>query len=226
VQPLYGQTDCCCSFKDKYSYERVLSGELSAIPTDTTTYFNNDWQLGDIFLIDGEEIKNEYIKYNFLLDELFWFEPKSGETIKLDKEAIAKFHFLNLNGDTSFFFRKIKIKKDVFADSSEIFTQEIYLGKLSLFVFHSIYVAERVTITKNNDLFEKEIYLKKPIYILSFANKKTVVVKSLTWKTLSTLLPEKKEQIKHFFKQARRVKIEIYPHMILLMKFLNYLADQ
>ncbi len=226
LQSIYGQTDYHCNSTEKSSYERVLSGELFALTLDTITWFNKDWASADIFLSDGEVIRNKQIKYNGLLDELFWKEPKSGKTIKLDKEAILKFHFLNLQGDTSVHFRKLKVKRDILTDSSEVFVQEIYNGNLSLFVLHTIYVERREVIAKNNVYFEREIYIEKPGYYFSFANNRPIALKSLTWKNLYIFIPDKKEQIKQFFKLARKVKIETYPHMILLMKFLNYIADQ
>lgn len=226
VQSLYGQTECCGISIDKENYERELSGELFAQTLDTITWFNKDWISGDIFLADGEVIRNKQIKYNGFLDEIFWKEPKSGKTIKLDKKAILKFHFLNLNGDTSVYFRKYMVKRDILIDSSEVFVQEIYLGKLSLFIFHYIYVERREIVAKNNVLFEKEIYLEKPVYFLSNTNNRTIALKSLTWKNLSALLPDRKQKIRQFFKQARKVRIEIYPHMIMLMKFLNSIEDQ
>lgn len=223
---LYGQAESCCNCKDKLIYEPGLSGEVSSIPYDTNTYFNKNWLPGDIFLTNGEIVRNKYITYNGLLDELFCLEPKSGNTVKLDKEAIIRFHFLNFNGDTTVYFRKLKIKKDILTDSSVVFVQEIYLGKLSLYVFHTFYVDQREIIPNKNVLFEKEIYSVKPIYFLRFTDGKTVALNSLTWKNLSGLLPEKKEQIKQFFKLARKAKIELYPHMIMLMKFLNSIIDQ
>lgn len=225
LQSLYCQTDCCCNSTDKFNFERELSGELIALTLDSITWFNKDWVAGDIFLSDGEIIRNKQIKYNGLLDELFWMEPKSGKPIKLDKEAILKFHFLNLSADTSVYFRKLKVKLDILSDSSEVFVQEIYNGKLSLFVLHTFFVERREMVAKNNIYFEKEFYIEKPGYFLSFTNNRTIALKSLTRKNLYIFIPDKKEQIKQFFKQARSIKIETYPDMLTLMKFLNSIAE-
>ncbi|MEI6050721.1 MAG: hypothetical protein WCS03_17650, partial [Bacteroidota bacterium] len=119
------------------------------------------------------------------------------------------------------YFRKLKVKRDILTDSSEVFVQEIYRGKLSLFVLHSFFIERREIIAKNNVYFEKEIYAEKPAYFLCFSNNRTIALKSLTWKNLSIFLPDKNVQIKQFFRQARKVKIENYPDMIFLMKFLD-----
>lgn len=193
---------------------------------DNITYFNKDWLSGDIFLSNGEIVRNKLIKYNGLIDEFLWKEPKSESIIKLDKEAVQRFHFLNVQGDTSVYFRKIKVKRDIFTDSSEIYGQEIYHGKISLFILHTFYVERREIVSTNTGYFQKEIYAEEPIYFLRFMNNKVVGFKNLNRKNLYAFIPDKKDQVKGFFKQTKQPKIETYPDIIMLMKFLNSIADQ
>jgi hypothetical protein len=106
-QSLSGQSNYSRNCTDKINSGPYLSGELfiPAEPLEVITYFNSDWLLGDIYLANGEIVRNKYIKYNKLLDELFWLEPASNKIIKLDKEGILQFHFLNFQGDTSVYFK-------------------------------------------------------------------------------------------------------------------------
>jgi len=224
-QALHGQTDSCCNCINKLTYELGLSGELSAMPIDTVPYFNKDWLLGDIILVEGGIVRNKYIKYNGLLDEVFWIEPKSGKTVKLDKEAIMQFHFKNVQGDTSVYFRKIKIKRDILTDSSETYVQVIYHGNLSLFISHTFRLIRTDLTRRNGFLIENSIYEEEPVYILRFKNIKTSIYKNLNRKNLYAFVPEKKDQIKRFFKQIELLRIQEYPDIIMLMKFLNYILD-
>jgi hypothetical protein len=225
AQALNGQADSCCNYIDKLTYEPGLSGEISALPFDTVTNFNKDWLLGDIFLVDGGIIRNKYIKYNGLLDELFWIEPKSGKTVKLDKEAIMQFHFQDVQGDTSVYFRKIKVKQDILTDSSETYGQVIYEGNLSLFVLHTFRLIRTELTRRNGILFENGIHEEEPVYILKFKNIKTSGYKNLNRKNLYAFAPEKKDQIKRFFKQAKLFRMQNYADIIMLMKFLNSILD-
>jgi hypothetical protein len=125
---------------DKINPDRPLAGELyspSSAP-DIVTYFNRNWSMGDIWLTDGTMVRNKKIRYNGLLDELFWQEPVSNQTIKLDKGAVLRFHFQDLMGDTSVYFSKLKVKQNILADSLEIFGEEIYRGDLSLYILNTI----------------------------------------------------------------------------------------
>jgi len=227
-QTLSGQAKSSCDCESKINSGPFLSGELfiPAVPLDVKTYFNRDWLLSDVYIANGEIVRNKYIKYNRLLDELFWLEPSSNKIIKLDKEGILKFHILNVQGDTSVYFRKLKVKRDIFTDSSEIYGQEIYHGKLSLFILHTFYIEEREIISMNKGIFQKDIYAEAPIYFLKLMNIKAVGFKNLNRKNMYAFVPDKKEQIKRFFKQIKQSKIETYPDIILLMKFLNSIVEK
>jgi hypothetical protein len=227
-QHLYGQKTCCCDTNDKTDSEPYLSGELfaPALPVDAMTYFNQEWLLGDILLSSGEIIRNKLIKYNGLLDELFWQEPKANNIIKLDKEAILQFHFLNFKGDTSLYFRKIKVKRNIIADSSEVFGEVVYDGSLSFFVLHTFFIERRELINMNGIPIEKDIYAEEPIYIFRFTNNKTFVTKSLNRKNLYAFSPANKDKIKEFLKANKTGEFKNNSYLIRLTKFLSTIVNQ
>jgi hypothetical protein len=203
--------------------EPYLTGELVApdFNVDQKTYFNSEWLSGDIYLSDGGIVRNKLIKYNGLLDELFWQEPKSGNVIKLDKEAILQFHFLNFKGDTSVSFRKIRIKRNNMADSSEVFGEEIYIRNLSLFVLHTFIRDRSELIYINGIPYQKDIYEEEPIYIFRSPDNKTFITKSLSRKNLYSFAPGMKVKIKEFLKTNRSGRSLNKSYLIRLTQFLN-----
>jgi len=224
---VFCQKECWRYGIDETSTEPYLSGELftPAFPVDITTYFNKDWLPGDIFLEDGRIIRNKRIKYNGLLDELFWLESESNQTVKLDKEAIRQFHFLNYSGDTSVYFRKLNVKRNILADSGEIFCQELYHGDLSLFVLHNFYFDRKETVRTNKGYFLKDIYKEEPVYYIRYLNNKTVGFKSFNRKSLYAIAPGKKDLIKKFLKENITGKIQSNQEIIILIQFLSSVVD-
>ena len=209
-------------------FEPCLTGELFA-PTsiiDPITYFNSEWLSGDIYLSNGEVVRNKLIKYNGLLDELFWKELKSNNIIKLDKESILCFHFSNFKGDTSVYFRKIKAKRNIMADSGEIFVQKIYEGRIKLYVSHTFFIDRRELIYNNGIPFEKEIYVEEPVYYFRNSNNKTFVTRSLSRKSLFAFSPENKDKISEFLKSNRPGKIVNNSYLIRLTQFLSTVMNQ
>jgi hypothetical protein len=227
-QNLHGQKTGLNYIQNLTDYQPNLTGELFKpdLPLDEITYFNSEWLAADIYLSNGEIAKNKLIKYNGLLDELFWLEPNSKNIIKLDKEAILQFHFQNLNDDSTVVFRNIRIKKNAVSDSSDVFGQVMYEGRLSLFIQHTYKFAGTELYRKNGFLLENNVYAIIPVYIFRFTNDKTFLTKSLNRKSLYSIFPEKRHQIKNFFRQIRQSKIESYNDSNTLMKFLNSIVFQ
>jgi hypothetical protein len=225
---VFCQNDLSNAGKAEINAEPNLSGELfaPALSPDITTYFNREWLPGDIFLADGRVVRNKKIKYNGLLDELFWLEPESNKTIQLDKGAILQFHFLNFQGDTSVYFRRLKVKRDILNDSIEIFGQELYRGDLSLYILHNFYFARRETVPMGKKYILKDIYLEEPVYYIRLLNKKAVGFKSFSRKNIYAFLPGKKEQIKKYFKEHRQGNINTNPEIIKLVQFLGTIIEQ
>jgi hypothetical protein len=203
--------------------ESLLSGELfdPASTPDISTYFNKEWLSGDIRLMDGRIIRNKKIKYNGLIDELFWLEPVSNLTIKLDKESINQFHFLNFQGDTTIRFIKIKIKQDIFTDSIEIFSQEIKKGNLSLLISHHYYFAGKEAVRMNKSLYLKEIYKEEPVYYLRFPNNRIIEFKRFSRKNLFASIPDKKDLIRQYFRESISGKIRTDQEILDFVLFLS-----
>jgi hypothetical protein len=103
-QSLLGQNKGSFNVNDQADCIQCLTGELFApvSAVDPATWFNLEWLPGDIYLSTGEIVRNKLIRYNGLLDELFWKEPKSGNIIKLDSKHSVKSVLLFQKSDPAF----------------------------------------------------------------------------------------------------------------------------
>jgi len=222
------QNNCICSDTDKINSELYLSGELftPSIPLDNMTYFNISWLPGDICLADGGIVKNKKIRYNGLVDELFYLDPKTNRTIKLDKKAIAQFHFHNFQGDTSVYFRKLKVKRNLLPDSIEIFVQKIYQGNVSLFVFHTFYLNRRETVHIDENFILKDIYKEDPVYYIKISNKKVIGFNRFSRKNIYSFVPDKKDQIRKFLRESISGRIKTDSEIVGFIIFLNSIVKE
>jgi len=208
-------------------YEPPLSGELFdlSLTPDLSTFFNTEWIAGDILMSNGRLARNHKIRYNGLLDELFWLEPVSNQTIKLDKESILKFHFLNFQGDSTISFRKIRVKKDIFTDSVDIFVQEIIHEKVSLMISHSFYYAGKATVRTGKGAFLKDIYKGEPVYYLRLPDNTLVGLKRFNLKNLYSALYDKKDLIRQYFRESSSGKINTGREIQDFVQFLSSVYD-
>jgi hypothetical protein len=219
----YSQVSDCCSFKNTIFSDPALPGQLFRPPgtIDNSTWFNVDWLRADIKMANGEIVRNKEIKYSGLLDVLLWREPESNTIVMLDKAAISWFHFINYKGDTSVYFSRLKVKRDLVADSTNIFGQDIYHGKLSLYVLHTYYIERRDVYAVNGVYQENEIYAEVPVYFFKLQDNRTFGIKKLTRKNLHAIAPEEKDQINMFFRQNKPGKDFDKAELISLAQFLN-----
>jgi hypothetical protein len=205
VLDLNGQNNGSINGSDKTDCIQCLTGELFApvSAVDPATWFNLEWLRGDIYLSNGEIVRNKLIRYNGSLDELFWKEPISGNIIKLDKDPIKQFHFRNLSGDTAVYFRKIKVKRNPLSDTIEVFGELIYDKSNSLYILHTFNIKGTEIIRTNGTTFEKINYEKIPVYVFMFTDKKTFITRSLSRRSLYSFCPEKKDRINEFLKENK-----------------------
>jgi len=200
-----------------------LPGELfrPLVAIDNSTWFNKDWLTADIEMSNGEIARNKEVKYSGMLDELIWNEPQSNTAVKLDKAGISRFHFLNYKGDTSIYFSRLKVKRDLITDSVYIFGEEIYRGELSLYVLHTYFIERREVSAINGVYAENDIYAEVPVYYFKLQNNKITGMKKLTKKNLSVFAPEKKDEINTFFRKNNPGKDFDKNELISLAQFLN-----
>jgi hypothetical protein len=227
IQNLDGQSRTFSKNSDLSDSEWCLTGELFVpdFTVDSRTYFYSVWVSGNIYLSNGIVVRNKLIKYNRLLDQLFWLETKSNNMIKLDKESILRFHFSDINGDTSVYFRKIKVKRNLVADSVSVFAQEIYCGSSSLFIVLAFKENGTELVRKNGILSEEIVYNEAPIYFFKFANQRTFVTKSIKRHSLYAFSPENKEKIKAFTQTNNPGMNQDNLYLIKLTRFLSSIVN-
>jgi hypothetical protein len=226
-QALFCQREFKGIDKKQINLEPNLAGELLTQykQPDIVTFFNRDWLPGNIVLTDGRIIRNTMIKYNGLLDELFWLEPNSYKSIKIDKEEIHQFHFLNFQGDTTVYFRKIKVKRDNYYDSIEIFVQEMNRGPISLYIFHFFFIVRKEEVFINESKILKEIYSEAPVYYLRFLNNSFVELKRFSRKNVYALFPDKRNQIRQYLNNSISGRAKTQSEIISFVQFLNTIID-
>jgi hypothetical protein len=223
IQNVHCQVSDCCGYKNSIASDASLPGSLytSAGAINNSTWFNKEWLLSDVYLSNGEVVRNKLLKYSGLPDELFWRQPESNTIVRVDKSAVYRFHFINNQGDTSIYFERLKVKHDISIDSSEIFGEEIFRGKISLYVWHTFLIERSEVSAKSGVFYQNDTYTEVPVYFFRFMDNKTVGAKSLKRKSIAAMFPDKKEQINRYYKQHKPWKTPSKGELGSLTQFLG-----
>lgn len=197
-----------------------IAGELYTGVLQPDTYLNPEWTEGDMLLETGEKISNIFLRYNGLTDELFWKEPVADKIIKVDKELVKGFHFNDFRGDTTVYFKRMKIKKDYVSDSAFCFLQEIDFSRIRLYIYHSKFFLKRETYSLNRKTSIRDVYIEEPVWFIESGSKLSVFRK-VTRKALIAAYPDKSEMIKKYFRNSASGRIRTSAEMISFCLFVD-----
>lgn len=216
----------CCRGEVPASPTVSLTGELynpARLP-DSSTYYNRLWLPGEVRLRTGETAHNVYLRYSKLTDELFWFEPHNRITVRLDKAPVTGFHFMSVDGDTSVSFRRITIKTILVADSVSVFAEEIYRGRISLYVRRGCEPDRQELVTQKGSTYLISHYHDLPSYVVKTSAGRMVAIAGLRKKDLVSLSPENKDRIRKYLNQNRTLAAGRKKDLVALAGFLETLG--
>ena len=197
-----------------------IAGELYTGVLQPDTYLNPEWTEGDMLLETGEKISNIFLRYNGLTDELFWKEPVADKIIKVDKELVKGFHFNDFRGDTTVYFRRMKIKKDYVSDSALCFLQEIDFINIRLFIYHSKFFLKRESFSLNGKTSIRDVYIEQPVYFIQTGSQ-LAVFRTVTRKMLSSVYADKKVMIREYYNKSASGRTKSLNEIISFLQYFD-----
>jgi hypothetical protein len=184
-------------------------------------FFKDEWLPGDITLVNNFMVYNKILNYDGFIDELIFSKLNSSAKVILDKELVSAFCLKDKKSDSVYCFSKIKIKKDFYMDSCEIYAQILYANKLSLFAYRRVILDEPDQVTKNNKDFFLDVFKPSPIYYFRLPEGKTIGFKRINKKTVLALFPENTDSVKKALKENKLRELKTEADLIRFTEILN-----
>lgn len=211
----------CCDSTINQLVETKLTGELFQIVKigQGSQFFSDEWLVGDVYLTNNSTVHNIRLKYNGFLDEIIWLESNSYSQIKLDKDLLAGFSLKDPTRNSVYNFSKIKIKKDF--DSTLIFGQVLYSGKISLVAYRRVVKSAPIIVIESDRSYYKDVYQNSFVFYFLMPNGKTVGFKSINKKNLLALFLEKAELLKRALKEKKQRRFKTENDLIKITGILN-----
>jgi hypothetical protein len=147
-----------CPCEIKLENEKKLSSIIGSEFIDK--HYNNplqyfsDWSKGEITFSNGNVVKDEYILYNVLFDEVLWMREYDYKKVIIDRRFIEAFVVYPKNSD-SVRFVKVDFKNNHHIDNSDTFMQLLCDGKTRILKF----------IFAKESSYTGEIYYKETYYL-------------------------------------------------------------
>ena len=105
-------------------------------------YLFDEWLRGTILTVDGLLYEGQNLKYNMLLDEVFWLSPVAFHQIMLDKGMVEAFSLGNGIGEI-LRFKKIRLPDPVSGNPVQRFVQVLHEGEISLYMLKNVRASSR-----------------------------------------------------------------------------------
>lgn len=189
---------------DHLQHVVMLTGEIYMPPSNLTAnpYLTQDWVRGTISTNSGKCYANQLLKYNRLLDELFWLSPEKYQHIMLDKSKISSFSYVSAS-DT-LIFEIIHVPDAITGKTSSVFAQRIYEGSVHVFAIRSARLSSRTeTVNLRGRSVQQQILQNRNDYFVYLPEQNRYVSLRLHKRSLIALFPAQEKEMKVFLRKNR-----------------------
>jgi hypothetical protein len=155
--------------------ESLLTGKAfnNKFVSNNVQYFNS-WSIGTIYLKDSTIVKNKYLRYNALLDEILWMRNSDYQVAVLERSKIDKVEFFDKGKNLIVTFEKVDHKNIQHPENEDMFLQLLVTGEVNLYK-----KAEVVENKSNAELVKRDFYfLYKNGEYINFQNKRILFVRA------------------------------------------------
>lgn len=191
-----------------------LTGEIYAdkIGIKGEQFYNKEWTNSQIGLSTGETVFNKKLKYNYMLDELIYFNETINQQVKLDKPLIKSFTIKNKQGEEKEFV-KLNVNQESF------FAEVAVKGNLNLYIQHK-------TKIENNDVnidgsnYRQQTIVPQVIYYITTKENQYFEIDKISKKSILKIFPDKKDQLLRILK-SHNLKLKREEDLVQFIEILN-----
>lgn len=136
--------------------------------------FFYNWAVGDVYLTDSSIVKNKYLRYNGLIDEVLWMRNSDYQIAVLDRKRISKIVIKGPEDKPFATFVKVNHKNIQFPQNDDMYLQLLAEGQVSL--YKKIEIVENKS---NGELIRRDLYfLQKDSAFHSFQMRRSFFIQS------------------------------------------------
>ena len=146
--------NCDSTSNPERNYEVRLMGKafINKYPGKRMQFYKS-WLPGELLMSNGMIVKNKFLGYNSLLDELIWMRTTDYQQVILNKKIIAGFSLYDTKNQKIAEFRKFQVKNWLTGDSAYNYLQVLVEGKISLYVQRKVVVLSSINEFQDQDQY-------------------------------------------------------------------------
>ncbi len=182
-----------------------LAGEVRE-PTGMYTgdkYFKNEWLKGDVMLENGIVAENVKLRYNGLIDEVFWLHEGSLQHIMLDRGLVSGFRMYVPEENEMLLFEKVERSLLRMQGSKELYVQVLYDDIVTLYAYRQVSRKRDVYVRRGHSRYIFTELEHDPVYFFVLPGDVIVRLDALNRRDVYRAFPEIRDELRSIFRQRR-----------------------
>ncbi|GEM_PF-960879 len=183
--------------------EPVITGEVfvTTMQADGSPYLLDDWARGDVVLRDGSVARDQDLRYHGYLDELIWRQPRSMQSIKVDKQQVASFTLYPGEQDT-LTFKNLTISPWYESGEINFYAQILYEGDVSLVAHQRIRRTGETHRSTGGRIISRPRIELDPVYYFVMPDDEAREVGRKSNRSVSRLFPDHRRDVRSALRNA------------------------
>jgi hypothetical protein len=208
----YSQVNCECDSSGfvKYFGDKLIGKAFVNVSSYNNARFFNAWAMGNVYLTSGTTIRNLYLRYDKITDELHWLRDSDLKTIVINKNIVNSFWISQSNRNPPAEFIRKHIKIWSISDSVDCYIQILVKDTVSLYVLRntSVSPSNYIDLIDNNHYY---IEYKGEMHHFTAGRHKLLQVMGTGKEHMRNVIRKEKLHVRHEFDLIKAVKLYNQP---------------
>ena len=156
-------------------------------------------------LENGMVAENVRLRYNGLIDELFWLHEGSMQHIRLDRGLVSGFRMYVPEEDERLEFTKVERGRLSMLGTSDIFVQVLYDDIVILYAYRQVSRKRDVYVRRGRSRYKLTEVEPDPVYFLVLPGDIVIRPDTLNRRDVYRAFPGIRNELRSIFRQRRNV---------------------
>ncbi len=166
-------------------------------------YFKNEWLKGDVMLENGIVAENVKLRYNGLIDDVFWLHEGSLQHIMLDRGLVSGFRMYMPEEDEKLVFTKVERSLLRMHGTRDIYVQVLYDDIVTLYAYRQVSRKRDVYVRRGRSRYILTELEHDPVYFFVLPGDVIVRLDTVNRRDVYRAFPGVRDELRSIFRQRR-----------------------
>lgn len=184
-----------------------------------TPFLVENWLNGNVYLTNGDTVKNRWLKFDCVKSELIWLADGK-DVVAVDPSLILGFSLTPLNTNYLRVFQKVSMKSPLLEDTAIRYLEILSSGKVKLFASRKVGVSSEAVVGSKGGAYSLSVYTPEPFFLFQVGDLPVKYIK-MRRKSIINAYAEHAVKIKSILRENHVGSVRSEFQLIEAVKILN-----